>query len=545
MAARRRLRSSLLALAALLVPVAAFVPSLPARARPPSRAVPVDVETSEDYEWYILQCYVGNEVWCAATIEEILGKPEHVEQRGRVETILVPTEKVASTRGRKVYHKEKIIYPGYVFCRLRMEQELWRVLTKVPKIANFVGIDAGMRNGIGEIVEGYKGAVTPVPLSAREAQMMLSVHLEGQEVGEDNIVDRFALGDVVAVLDGPSAGERGLVRSVKNDQLIVRLTGVGTASFDVALDPDMVRHLTASELAQMEQAKEMEAARAEAAARDAAAKASRGRRDDDDYGAADAGLDARRSRRSDRREAARGAEADAAPEVRNRERSRWETLAAASERERSLLDGPDGSSYKVDAAFEQDDYENVDDDVAPVSADDEAFFDDLLGILDDPEGAEAAPAPAPAKKVSHRDVETDDDALLRSLLSGGGGGGGGGAADDFFADFLGDDAAFDALCDDEPEPAGDLPAPRAGDDDDDDELLAILGLGPELPAPLPDEPLDLFEPAPPAAAPPAGNDYAKQTVPELKALLKARGLKVGGKKADLVDRLAEADAVPN
>ncbi|KAK7254009.1 Transcription termination factor nusG [Aureococcus anophagefferens] len=428
MLARRRLRSSLLALAALLVPVAAFVPSLPARARPPSRAVPVDVETSEDYEWYILQCYVGNEVWCAATIEEILGKPEHV------------------------YHKEKIIYPGYVFCRLRMEQELWRVLTRVPKIANFVGIDAGMRNGIGEIVEGYKRAP-----------------------------------------DGAGQGDGG--------------------------------------------------ARARRPLRRRAAKASRGRRDDDDYGAADAGLDARRSRRSDRREAARGAEADAA-QFRNRERSRWETLAAASERERSLLDGPDGSSYKVDAAFEQDDYENVDDDVAPVSADDEAFFDDLLGILDDPEGSEAAPAPAPAKKASHRDAETDDDALLRSLLSGGGGGGGG-AADDSFADFLGDDAAFDALFDDEPEPAGDLPAPRAGDDDDDDELLAILGLGPELPAPLPDEPLDLFEPAPPPAAPPAGNDYAKQTVPELKALLKARGLKVGGKKADLVDRLAEADAVPN
>ena len=66
-----------------------------------------------------------------------------------------------------------------------------------------------------------------------------------------------------------------------------------------------------------------------------------------------------------------------------------------------------------------------------------------------------------------------------------------------------------------------------------------------VPIEEPDEPLDLFEPAPPAAAPPAGNDYAKQTVPELKALLKARGLKVGGKKADLVDRLAEADAVPN
>ena len=36
-------------------------------------------------------------------------------------------------------------------------------------------------------------------------------------------------------------------------------------------------------------------------------------------------------------------------------------------------------------------------------------------------------------------------------------------------------------------------------------------------------------------------DYESKTVSELKELLKARGLKVGGKKAELVERLVEDD----
>lgn len=37
------------------------------------------------------------------------------------------------------------------------------------------------------------------------------------------------------------------------------------------------------------------------------------------------------------------------------------------------------------------------------------------------------------------------------------------------------------------------------------------------------------------------SDYSSQTVPQLKELLKAKGLATDGKKADLVQRLAEAD----
>ena len=165
------------ALATLCVTSALVPPLTKPHAR--RRAVPVDIETSDKSDWYILQCYVGNELWCGETLKEILSYPENAEAKSRVDEILVPTEKVASTRGKKVYHKDRIIYPGYVFVKWRPDQNSWAVLTKVPKVANFVGDDKGMRNGIGDVVVGYKGAVTPTPLTEREVKGMLKIHQEG------------------------------------------------------------------------------------------------------------------------------------------------------------------------------------------------------------------------------------------------------------------------------------------------------------------------------------------------------------------------------
>ena len=79
-----------------------------------------------------------------------------------------------------------------------------------------------------------------------------------------------------------------------------------------------------------------------------------------------------------------------------------------------------------------------------------------------------------------------------------------------------------------------------GSDEDDDlgddaELLSILGIG----GGGDEEPAQASAPAP--AVPVASSEsYDTMKVPELKALLKERGLKVGGKKAELVARLREA-----
>ena len=484
------------ALATLCV-ASALVPPL-TKPRTRRRAVPVDIETSDKSDWYILQCYVGNELWCGETLKEILSYPENAEAKSRVDEILVPTEKVASTRGKKVYHKDRIIYPGYVFVKWRPDQNSWAVLTKVPKVANFVGDDKGMRNGIGDVVVGYKGAVTPTPLTEREVKGMLKIHQEGQDVGLDSIVDNYALGDVVAVVKGDLTGERGLIRSVKNDQLIIRLTG-GTSAFDVPLDPDQVRLLTPEEISQMEQAEELAQARADAAAREAAEREAR-RSGEADYGRGDAGLASRRQRRNERKQDEVYDVDDGAG--RAARRSRWDTMAEASAREGSL-----GFGSAVDRDMDDDEYTTAEDDpddalLGQPSEADDAFFDSLFSSLGNDE--------KPKKEKSRKAEAASDDDLLRSLLSDDG-------AD--FADEDDDDESFASFLGSDEDDLG---------DEDDAELLSILGIGGGG-----------GDDAPPAV-PVATTDYDTMKVPELKALLKERGLKVGGKKAELVARLREA-----
>ena len=324
---------------------------------------------------------------------------------------------------------------------------------------------------------------------------MLKIHQEGQDVGLDSIVDNYALGDIVAIVKGDLTGERGLIRSVKNDQLIIRLTG-GTSAFDVPLDPDQVRLLTPEEIASMEQAEELAQARADAAAREAAEREAR-RSGEADYGRGDAGLASRRQRRADRKQNDVYDVDDGAG--RAARRSRWDTMAEASAREGAL-----GFGAAVDRDMEEDEYTTAEDDpddalLGQPSEADDAFFDSLFASMGGDE--------KPKKKETSRKAEAaSDDDLLRSLLSDDGGDFEEDDEDESFASFLGSDE-------------DDL------GDEDDAELLSILGIGGgDAPDPVPV----------------ATTDYDAMKVPELKALLKEKGLKVGGKKADLVARLREA-----
>ena len=110
-----------------------------------------------------------------------------------------------------------------------------------------------------------------------------------------------------------------------------------------------------------------------------------------------------------------------------------------------------------------------------------------------------------ASRSRKAEAASDDD-LLRSLLSDDGGDFDEDEEDESFASFLGSDE-------------DDL-------EGEDEELLSILGIG--------------GGDAPDAVPVATTESYDAMKVPELKALLKERGLKVGGKKAELVARLREA-----
>ena len=107
----RRRHPAARAIALFALAVHALVPPL---AKPVARrrAVPVDIETSDKSDWYILQCYVGNELWCGETLKEILSYPENAEAKSRVDEILVPTEKVRRRAARRSIIKIELSTPA-------------------------------------------------------------------------------------------------------------------------------------------------------------------------------------------------------------------------------------------------------------------------------------------------------------------------------------------------------------------------------------------------------------------------------------------------
>ena len=181
-------------------------------------------------------------------------------------------------------------------------------------------------------------------------------------------------------------------------------------------------------------------------------------------------------------------------------------MAEASAREGAL-----GFGAAVDRDMEEDEYTTAEDDpddalLGQPSEADDAFFDSLFASMGDEK---------PKKEKSRKAEAASDDDLLRSLLSDDGADFEEDDEDESFASFLGSDE----------------------DDDlgDDAELLSILGIG----GGGDEEPAQASAPAP--AVPVASSEsYDTMKVPELKALLKEKGLKVGGKKAELVARLREA-----
>lgn len=524
---------------------------------------PVLVEASDDgwrsdwacteLRWYILQCYTGQEAWCASQIEEALSTRPVL--RAKLADVVVPYENVASTRGRKVMHKARIVFPGYIFCRMHMEHELWSLLTQVPKVVNFIGEDPGVRNGLGEPKPGLRGKVRPVALESDEAERMLSMVRRSQEEASNDIVGVFELGDRVAITNGKHAGEQGLVRNVRNNRLIVRLVGVGTAAFDIEIEPVSVRKLSQEEITQQEAS---EKPRKYSSVEDAP------------YGAAsqDAQLRARRERKASRRRREDNIVKESAPTTSRA--SRWEAMAAASNREVNNdlsflddlfrdLDGElnkdeDGDDFlgallgdkrtladgaKVDSKSLLSGHHALDDELLMPITDDDGDGDsrhtpsdeDLLAQLlcegdeeTDHEGkgndfllgqllGEDEHSTPPSKRDSTLD---EDDALLRGFLSGDEG--------DLLAGLDSDDELLRLL----------------GMYDDDEHKGNDTSLLDEVPSIQEDFSSSKLEPTPRTQAT-TMFDYASLTVHELKAQLKARGLKVSGRKAELIARLQSAD----
>lgn len=151
-------------------------------------------------EWYVLRAISGKE----GKVKELLDAVIKNTDLGKyVSQVLIPTEKVYTTRNGKKVLKERNLYSGYVFVEADLQGEVIHELRNTTNVIDFLG--------------GKGRGSKPEPLRASEVLRMLGAADEHQE-SEDGMINDYIVGETVKVNDGPFNGFTGVIEEVNKEK---------------------------------------------------------------------------------------------------------------------------------------------------------------------------------------------------------------------------------------------------------------------------------------------------------------------------------------
>ena len=130
-----------------------------------------------------------------------------------VEEIVIPMEsQVKMVKGQKKVSQKKF-YPGYIFVKAHLTNEVIVAITSVTKVSGFMG-----------------GKTTPSPLTEEEFEK-LNQRMEAGET-ESSFHESFTVGDKVDIVDGPFSSFSGTVEEVfeEKSKLVVELSIFGRST---------------------------------------------------------------------------------------------------------------------------------------------------------------------------------------------------------------------------------------------------------------------------------------------------------------------------
>jgi len=207
-------------------------------------------DPSDGPSWYLINCVAGVEL-------DLLNQCRYVCEQENfpktiVEKFVVPTERHLRSHGdKKKVVDVKVRYPGYVFCKIVLVEDVYEVLQNLDLARSWMG--TVNRKG------HKKLPPAPLPLGPEEVAKFKGLE-EEQEVFEDmfggdytgradtgaDLLEQYSgydVGQMVKVLRGNFEGEDGTVRRLKGGQLMVRMFTYGQ-TYDEWFDPDAIRPLS-------------------------------------------------------------------------------------------------------------------------------------------------------------------------------------------------------------------------------------------------------------------------------------------------------------
>lgn len=210
-------------------------------------------DTMEDEPgWYVMNCVAGSEL-------DLLAQAKHVTRdisSDLIEKLSVPTERKLRSHGKSQKVVEvKVMYPGYCFVKMRCCAETYEPLQELPLCRSWM---AGTVNQ-----KGYK-KLPPAPICLSDEEVSKFRGLEeatsamydkfGEDYtgrgdsGEDLLAqyEGYEVDGMVKVLSGNFKGEDGIVKRLKDGQIMVRLFTYGNIN-DQWFDTSEIRPMTDAE----------------------------------------------------------------------------------------------------------------------------------------------------------------------------------------------------------------------------------------------------------------------------------------------------------
>jgi transcriptional antiterminator NusG len=152
-------------------------------------------EQGSGKRWYVLKVQSNRE----RTIRDSLQR--RIRQEGLEEyfgEIVIPTEKVAETKGGKKRVTEQKLYPGYLMIQMELNDETWYLVRTTSGVGDFTG-----------------AAGKPIPMEEHEIQRMLGLAERSTKPDEPAKVKiPFQIGDTVKIKEGAFESFEGTVESI-------------------------------------------------------------------------------------------------------------------------------------------------------------------------------------------------------------------------------------------------------------------------------------------------------------------------------------------
>jgi transcriptional antiterminator NusG len=151
--------------------------------------------TERPGDWYVIHTYAGYENKVKANLQSRI-QSMNVEEK--VFEVVIPMEDVMEIKQGKKQVVQKKVFPGYLMCRMYLDDDSWYVVRNTPGVTGFVGSGA-----------------KPTPLSTREVDRILQVKQDQKKLKPRL---EFEENESVRVTSGPFANFTGSISEINVDQ---------------------------------------------------------------------------------------------------------------------------------------------------------------------------------------------------------------------------------------------------------------------------------------------------------------------------------------